>query len=387
MIFISGPRQSGKTTFSKMIAKDFTNSLYFNWDIIGNKRKLLENSTFYEELNRKDTSIPLIILDEIHKYSDWKNYLKGAYDRDGDNFKFMITGSGRLDLYQKGGDSLAGRYLLFHLWPFTLAELCNRSRPLNEFLSDPMGITFQKEKETREIWDGLAERSGFPDPFLSKKKSFYNIWNETYKQQLIREDIRDLTGIQKIEQLEILAYILPSRIGSPLSMNNLSREIKVSFDSIKSWLQAFDDYFVSFRLSPWTKKISRSISKEKKLYLFDYASIKNESAKFENMIALELYRAVTNWTEHGFGKFGLYYIRNKDGEEVDFLITNEGNPILLIECKLSDQTPLKSLKKIQLQLEIPAIQLVNENRVYKIFSNVSNKILIISADQWLATLP
>lgn len=100
-------------------------SIYFNWDILDEKRKLIENPSFYEEVHRKDSSLPLIIFDELHKYSAWKNYLKSVYDRDKGNYKFLVSGSGRPDMYQKGGDSLAGRYLMFYLWPFTLAELAS----------------------------------------------------------------------------------------------------------------------------------------------------------------------------------------------------------------------------------------------------------------------
>ena len=137
MVFIAGPRQAGKTTFTRMLAENFNNSLYFNWDIIDDKRKLIENPSFYESVHRRDHSLPLIIFDELHKYSNWKNYLKSVYDRDKSLYKFVVSGSGRLDLYQKGGDSLAGRYFMFHLWPFTLAELAGNNIAFDQFLSDP----------------------------------------------------------------------------------------------------------------------------------------------------------------------------------------------------------------------------------------------------------
>lgn len=114
MIFLAGPRQCGKTTLAKMIGKGFVNGLYFNWDIATDKKRLVEDPYFFQQLVRHDESTPLVTLDEIHKYKDWKNYLKGAYDRFHDEFQFLVSGSGRLDLYQRGGDSLAGRYYSFH---------------------------------------------------------------------------------------------------------------------------------------------------------------------------------------------------------------------------------------------------------------------------------
>lgn len=386
MIFIAGPRQAGKTTFAKMIAEKYTNHIYFNWDIIDEKRKLLEDPFFYEKVNRRDDSKPLIIFDELHKYSHWKNYLKSAFDRDHEEYKFIVSGSGRLNLYQKGGDSLAGRYLLFHLWPFTLAELSDVNISFEIFFNDLTKIP-DKENNTSVIWDNLKKYSGFPDPYIAQDRQFYNIWSNTYKKQLIREDIRDLTAIRSVENIEILFSLLPSRVGSLISMANLSQDIQVSFDSIKNWLELFENFFLIFRLSPWSKKISRAITKEKKVYLFDYAGFESQAVKFENMVALELFRAVSNWNNLGYGNFNLNFIRNREKEEVDFLLSNNNKPLLLIETKLSDINPAKSLIKFQNMLNIPAVQLVDKSGVCKKIINKTNKILIISADHWLPILP
>jgi len=386
MIFIAGPRQAGKTTFAKMIAGTYTNWLYFNWDIIDEKRKLLENPLFYENMNRQDNSKPLVIFDELHKYPQWKNYLKSVFDRDHDEYKFLVSGSGRLNLYQKRGDSLAGRYLLFHLWPFTLAELSNLNLPFETFFNDLTRIP-DTAPHCRAIWNDLKQYSGFPDPYLAKDKKFYNIWSHTYQKQLIREDIRNLTAVRSIENIEILFSLLPSRIGSPLSMANLSRDIQVAFDSIKNWLELFENFFLIFMIAPWSEKISRAITKEKKVYLFDYAGIKSDGIKFENMVAFELFRAVSNWNNLGYGNFRLNFIRNREKEEVDFIISDNRKPLILIETKLSDDTSAGALLKFQDRLDIPAVQLVDKPGICKRISNKNNKILIISADRWLPCLP
>ncbi len=386
MVFIAGPRQAGKTTLTQILAEDFTNSLYFNWDILEEKRKLIENPSFYEEVNRKDNSVPLIIFDELHKYSNWKNYLKSVYDRDKDNYKFIVSGSGRLDMYQKGGDSLAGRYFIFYLWPLTLAELAGNNLSFEQFTSNFIEIHTCANK-TQLIWNNLSQFSGFPDPYLNGTDPFYQIWSNTYKKQLLREDIRDLASLRSFDDVEILFSLLPSKIGNPLSMASLARDINVSFDSVRSWIDIFEKFFMVFRIPRWSQKISRAITKEKKLYLFDYASIESPSAKFENMVALELFRAISNWNDLGLGNFSLHYLRNRDKEEVDFLLLNNNNPILLIETKLSDDNAAKSLKKFQKVLNIPGVQLVNKNGICKIVSNGNLKIMVISADHWLSLLP
>ena len=386
MIFLAGPRQAGKTTFARMVSAAFSNSVYFNWDLVSNKRLLVEKPTFFEEINRKDNSPPLVVFDEIHKYKKWKNYLKGVYDEFSDRYKFLVLGSGRLNVFQKGGDSLAGRYFLFTLWPFTLAELGQRRRTFREFIKNPLE-TGSVDKSTDKIWEQLSCVGGFPEPYLSGKETFYRKWSASYGQQLIREDIRNMTAIKDVDSMEILFSLLPSKIGSPLSMASLARDIQVSFNSVRDWLEIFESFFLVFRIPSWGKKISRAITKEKKLYLYDYAHIPNEPEKFENMVAFELWRAVSNWNDLGLGDFGLHYVRNKEKEEVDFLITNNHNPFLLIEAKLSDTTPSKSLLKFQSVLNVPAVQLVNKPGIQKIISNHRSQVLISTACRWLSSLP
>ncbi|MBN1272133.1 MAG: ATP-binding protein [Candidatus Aminicenantes bacterium] len=387
MIFMAGPRQAGKTTLAQILSKSFTNSLYFNWDILEHRTKFLNNPNFFEEVTRRDASRPLIILDEIHKFKDWKNYLKGIYDQFHDQYQFLVSGSGRLDIYQRGGDSLAGRYYLFHLWPFSIAELGGHNREIKDFLQNPLNISMDDSDQLRNIWTRLSEMSGFPEPFLLQKDTSYRRWSNTYSNQLIREDIRDLTEIKSIKELETLYYLLPSKVGSPLSIPSLASLLRVSYNSIRNWLSVFELVFLVFSVYPWTKQITRAIQKERKIYLWDFPRIKDKSSRFENMIAAELFRAVTQWNDLGYGTFSLHFIRNKEKQEVDFLIANQGDPVVLIEAKMSDSKVSPALKKFQANLQIPAVQLVGNHEGYKLISNNGQKILIAPAFQWLSRLP
>lgn len=387
MIFLSGPRQCGKTTLTKLISEEYPNRLYFNWDILSHREKLLKNSTFFEEVVRRDESKPLIILDEIHKYRDWKNYLKGIYDQYYDSYKFLVSGSGRLDIYQKGGDSLAGRYFMFHLWPFTVAELAEKPVLFDQFISDPLRVATDKALELKQIWENLSELSGFPEPYLSGKPATWRRWSNGYAQQLIREDIRDLTDIKSSAAMETLYHLLPSKIGSPLSIPSLAGDLQVSYNSIQNWLAAFERFFMLFSITPWTSRIARAIQKERKIYLFDIPRIKDKGARFENMVALELWRAVTSWNDLGLGNFALHFIKNKEQQEVDFLLARDDEPFLLVEAKLSDLQPSPALKKFQQMLNVPALQLVNEGDGYHMFTNGEQKIIVAPAWLWLAGLP
>lgn len=387
MIFLAGPRQAGKTTLARMVAEGFANSHYFNWDIPEHRTRLLENPAFFTTLIRRDASMPLIILDEIHKYRDWKNYLKGVYDQFGTDYQFLVTGSGRLDLYQKGGDSLAGRYLLFNLWPFTAGELGRSTRSLTDFLADPVALPAGLDEKNVAVWARLEILSGFPEPFLRDSLPSYRRWSSAYGQRLIREDIRELTDIRAVTDIETLYYLLPSRIGSPLSIPSLAEDLKVSYNTVQSWLAIFERFYLTFTLPTWTERISRAIQKERKVYILDTPRIKDPAARFENMVAMELWRAISSWNAVGAGDFSLHFIKNKEQQEVDFLIADGREPFLLVECKLNDEQPAKALLAAQRALRVPAVQLVSSASGYRTFANDGLPVLVAPACHWCAGLP
>lgn len=387
MVLLAGPRQCGKTTLAHRLSDAFANSLYCNWDIATDKRRLIENPFFFQNLVRKDESRPLIILDEIHKYKDWKNYLKGLYDRFHSEFLFLVSGSGRLDLYRKGGDSLAGRYYMLHLWPLTLAELHHAAVRFEDFRRDPIRPHTGATAAIQSSWDRLARYSGFPEPYVAAKETTYRRWAAAYHRQLIREDIRDLTDVKHVDDMEILFALLPSKVGAPLSIPNLATDLKAAYNTVKSWLAIFERFYLTFSLSPWTPQIARAIHKERKTYLFDYAGIEEPGAKFENMVALELFRAVSNWNDMGWGDFGLHYIRTKEGREVDFLVSENRKPMFLVEAKTGDDTPAANLLRFQKALGVPAIQLLDRGEGFRRTDPAGYPLLTAPVAYWLPRLP
>lgn len=387
MVFLAGPRQSGKTTLARIIAERFTNSLYVNWDVAADRARIIADPTFFTSLPRRDASKPLVIFDEIHKYRHWKNYLKGVYDQLAGEFRFLVTGSGRLDFYQKGGDSLAGRYLLFHLWPFTLGEQAAGRNTMEDFRSDPLHVSLELRDERRATWARLETLSGFPEPYLSGRVASYRRWSGTYSRQLVREDIRDLGGIRSVIEVETLYHLLPSKVGSPLSVPSLAQDLKVAYNTVQSWLDLFERFFLTFSLPTWTDRVARAVHKERKVYLLDAPRIEDAAARFENLVALELWRAVSCWNALGEGDFSLHFVRNKEKQEVDFLIADGRKPLLLIETKLADEKPAKALTAIQRQLGVPAVQLIRDADAYRTFKSDSLPLLVAPAWAWLAGLP
>ena len=158
---------------------------------------------------------------------------------------------------------------------------------------------------------------------------------------------------------------IPSKVGSSLSIQSLASDLKVSYNTVQSWLSVFERFFLIFSISPWTRKVSRSVLKERKVYLWDIPRIQDPGARFENMVALELWRATTNWNDFGYGEFSLHFLKNKEKQEVDFLIADGRKPLLLIEAKLSEAQPSSALKIFQSLLAVPAVQLVQDDEGFK----------------------
>lgn len=332
MAFITGPRQVGKTTLALDLL-DFKKSGrdYFNWDVSSTQKAIIKNP---EGFWQAETPLPKrIALDEIHKYPRWKRFLKGFYDHNKNDVQTIVTGSGRLDIYQRGGDSLFGRYHLFHLLPFTLGELTHgRINSPQDFLK----LALDEPRGTpSDMLKTLWEFNGFPEPLFGASKTRLNRWQAQHRNLILRNDIRDLTLIREIGLIEMLAQLLPSRVGSPLSVNSLKEDLGVNHATVQNWLRVLDRLYYLFFLRPFTGRLARSLKMEQKVYFYDWAELQDPGARFENFVALHFFKACCLWTDMGFGDFSLHYVRDKEKREVDFVVCEKGRPWFLIEAKLS----------------------------------------------------
>jgi uncharacterized protein (DUF2062 family) len=273
------------------------------------------------------------------------------------------------------------------VWPFTLGELHGQGNTLPQFREDPLRLYDTDHTACQATLQRLTAFSGFPEPYLAGKEMTYRRWSRTYHRQLIREDIRDVTAIKNIDDVEILFHLLPSKVGAPLSIPSLATDLKVAYNTTRNWLSILERFYLTFTLSPWTTQIARTLHKERKTYLFDYAQIEDEAARFENLVALELFRAVSNWNDMGYGDYGLHFIRTKEGREVDFLLSEGNHPILLLEAKRGDDTPAANLKRFQAALGVPAVQLLGEGEGFKRTDHAGHPLLVVPAAWWLPGLP
>ena len=371
MRFIAGPRQSGKTTLAKEWLKSQGDlAFYYNWDDRALRSRFHHQHDFLKEdfLKAGTQKRHWVCYDEIHKMPGWKNILKAHFDAHEENTHFVITGSARLDLFRRSGDSLAGRYFLFHLFPLNLFELSRKSKQKLEFHSSAQAFIesriARREKETQSNFEGLFHFGGFPEPFLKGEDSFLKVWHRGYMDRLVREDLRDLTRIGSLENVAALMALLPARVGSPLSLNSLREDLGVSHETVQNYLRALKLCYFIFEVPVYSKKISRSIKKEKKFYFHDWSFIPEEAARFENYAAAELSNWISVWHDAGVGDFSLHYLRNREGKECDFLIVKDGAPWFLVETKLKDREIHSSLPYFSRALgNLPAVQLVRQKGV------------------------
>lgn len=329
MAFIAGPRQVGKTTTSTEFD---TAQHYFNWDNETDRLLFLEGpSAIADRIG--GSAHRTIVFDEIHKYPHWRNFLKGFYDSYGKGgFNIVVTGSSRLDIYRKGADSLMGRYFLYRMHPLSVAELVHQTVPEKE-ISRPRFVS-------RSDWAHLNRFGGFPEPFLKHNVRFFNRWKNTRLKLLFREDLRDVTRINEVGQVELLAEFVRQQSSSLLNYASLARKIRASQDSIRRWLVVLESLYFCFMIRPWTRNISRSLLKEPKLFLTDWSLVDDPGARFETLVACHLAKAVAWWQDSGLGDYGLYFLRTKEKREVDFMVSKDNRPWFIVEAKSSQKQPL-----------------------------------------------
>lgn len=370
MVFVSGPRQVGKTTLcNRLVANFFKKTDYLNWDNRLDRKKILHT--------RWQSDAELIIFDEIHKYKKWKNFIKGEYDKFNENYKFLITGSARLDYFRKSGDSLQGRYHSYILHPFTLKEAM-----AGEGYPEPFKeLTFSDSK--KDLLDLLYKFGGFPEPFIKQSERHLRRWHNEKIDRLFKEEIRELSFIREISGLKILTDILPEKVGSLFSINSLREDLEVSHKAIQHWVDLLESFYYCYRIYPYTSNTIRSLKKEPKIYLWDWSEIEEPSYKFENLIAGHLLKTVHFLNNYEGYKTQLWFLRDKEKREVDFLVTVDNKPWFSVEVKLKDTTVSKHLFYFKEKLSIPfSYQVVYEEGI----DFIKDGVRVISASKFLTGL-
>jgi predicted AAA+ superfamily ATPase len=354
MVFLVGPRQVGKTWLSKEISRNFRATVYLNYDRLEDRR-IIDETVW-------PLSTDLLVLDEIHKKPDWKNYLKGIYDTKSEGMSILVTGSARLDTFRQGGDSMAGRFFTHHLFPFSLSEL---STPIQGDM------------------DKLIVRGGFPEPFLALDPLDCARWRNQYLDGLIRTDILDFENVHDFKAIQLVLELLRRRVGSPISYTSIAEDAHISPNTVKRYIEIFESLYIVFRITPFSKNIARSLQKEPKIYFYDNGLVVGEEGIiFENFVAISLLKQTWAITDYQGQPTTLNYLRTQDGKEVDFCLVQNDEPALMIEAKTSESKADRNLTYFNSRYGLPGIQLVRYLRQEWQKENVA----VLLAEKFLANL-
>ncbi|OGH58103.1 MAG: hypothetical protein A3G34_16485 [Candidatus Lindowbacteria bacterium RIFCSPLOWO2_12_FULL_62_27] len=355
MVFLTGPRQAGKTTLARRILDrtDPLRGVYLNWDN-PDHRKIIRTLAW-------DRTPSVAVLDEVHKYGRWKTLLKGFHDVEGGRQKLLITGSARLDVYRRGGDSLFGRYFRHRLHPFSLGEANRGGKPPStRILLNPARWS-DSPQVPGDLQEGLLGRGGFPEPFLQGNDRTVRRWRLARRDLVLRQDARDLTLIRDLSLLEQLSDMLIARVGSPVSINSLREDLEVDHKTVTHWIEALERLYMVFRVRPFAGSLTRTLRKESKVYFWDWSEVQDDGARFENFVASHLLK-FCHWLEDIEGiRAEVRYVRDREKREVDFLILKESKPWVLIESKLKRHKDGR-LDYFRRKLRVPHAYLVTADR-------------------------
>ena len=357
MVFLTGPRQIGKTYLSKDLQREFKGPVYLNNDDVTDIKIIRKRSW--------PLNAGLVILDEIHKMKGWKSFLKGTFDTKGIDQSILVTGSARLETFRQTGDSLAGRYFLHRLHPLSVKELSGMMPPY-------------------EAVSTLNRLGGFPEPFLCASEEQADRWRRQYYTDLVREDIMDFSRIGEIRAIRLLLEMLRKRVGTPLSYAGLSRDLQLAPNTVRKYVDILESLHIIFTLRPFHKNIARSLLKEPKAYFFDSGYVDaDEGVRLENTVACCLLKHVQYLQDAKGEDISLHYIRTKEGKEVDFALAGKGTLTHFLEVKLSDEAASRNLRYFKQRYpEVNAVQLVHNARNEQQFDDIS----IVRAGDWLARL-
>ncbi len=342
ILLLSGPRQAGKTTLSRMLHEDHQ---YMDHDLSEHRLLLREKSW--------DRKKALIILDELHKMENWKVWLKGLYDVEGLPPALIVTGSAKLAAFRETGDSLAGRYFHFRLHPIDMKEALQHT-----------------DLGPEEVFERLMHVGGFPEPFLRGSRPWYNRWKRTHVDAILKDDLLTLSSVRDLLSIETLIELLRSRVGSPLSANSLARDLQKTRNTVQHWLELLEDLYVIFRVFPYHRNVARSLLKTPKFYFYDNAMVQGDAgARLENLVACALLKELHRAQDVDGEDLDLHYIRDKDGREIDFLITRDRKPWSMIEVKWSDAAPSANFRRFLAGETLQRLQVVGELPQNKSYSD------------------
>jgi predicted AAA+ superfamily ATPase len=372
MVLLAGPRQVGKTTLARRVLGAWESGVYVSWDNREDRRDIRSG--------RWPGGPALVVLDELHKWRGWKSWLKGEFDKHRERLRFLVTGSARLDLYRRGGDSLQGRYHHHRLHPFSCAEVASDRGPRAVTPGRELEVPAQGEPGPVEA---LLQFGGFPEPFLAQSPRTLRRWQKERLDRFFREDVRDLEPLRDLSTFQLLADLLPDKVGSLLSLNALREDLEVSHRALTHWMDVLERMYHVFRVRPFALPRSRVLTKMPKAYLWDWSLVPDRSARFENLVASHLLKLCHFLEDTEGHSVELRFLRDREGREVDFLVLVGRKPWFLVEAKLAETRVDPALVLFKERFRVPwAYQVTMEGAR----DFVQDGVRVVPASRFLAGL-
>lgn len=320
-VLITGPRQSGKSTFLQHVMK---NTAYVTFDDPLNREFAIHDPNgFLDQFNKAP-----VVLDEIQYVPEILQYIKIRIDKDRTPGTWIMTGSEQFHLMKNISETLAGRIAIFELAPFSFSEI-----------KDTLSVSLEDI-----IWTGL-----FPEPACYSEKR--DLWLRSYLQTYIERDVRQLEAIKNFRAFELFVNLSAAYHSQEFHAADLARECGVSQPTIQSWRRVLEASYIGISLQPFYKNYGKRLIKSSKFYYFDSAIVcyltrqpsmqsalsgSMGGALFEGFIVSEVWKSFYNRGKRP----SAYFWRSRGGLEVDLLIEAKGK-LWPVEIKLTSTPMIK----------------------------------------------
>lgn len=349
VVFLMGPRQSGKTTIAKQIMND-QNWIYYTLDDTEQLILIKNDPTGFIRNSPADKSI---IIDEIQRLPELFVSIKQSVDENRRPGRFLLTGSANALLLPQLADSLAGRMEIISIHTLSECEIKNITPTFLDLLQQGIAPT---TSETR-VRNYLIERiikGCFPEPFQRDKERRVVAWYNNYMNTLIQRDIRDLGHIEHHETMQKLLEILALYSGHLLNFSELGEQVGLNRITTKKYVLLLEQLFLVETLRPWHTSHYKRLIKTPKIHLVDtglICAIRNINKTtlihsphlLGSLLETFVFNELKKQLDFSDARLHCYHYRDKDKVEIDILLENPSGEIIAIEIKAAATVSSKDL--------------------------------------------